>query len=228
MLKRTSRCCVYCHKELYVSNVGHNVHLRHCQIYRDVRQLGPVPNTFSGIIGKAWNSGLTKETDARVKRTGESISNLYKNGNRVHPNKGTTLSKERKKARSEYMKLAHQEGRAHNIGLLRKDRKPSFAESYFMGAIENEFEDKDYTREYPVPSSKPHGIYLLDFAWPHKMKEIEVDGQMHFRYKDRQVQDQKRDLHLTSLGWKILRVKWEDLRKDPKSRIQKAKDFIDG
>jgi len=68
------------------------------------------------------------------------------------------------------MTKAHKEGRAHNIGESRWNNEPSYPERWFMKVIENEFEDKNYTREYPFHR------FSLDFAWIEKKKCIEIDG----------------------------------------------------
>lgn len=63
------------------------------------------------------------------------------------------------------MKIAHKEGRAWNIGKSRWHNEASYPENFFIKVIENEFEDKNYKREFNI------GIYSIDFAWPHK-KEL--------------------------------------------------------
>lgn len=119
------------------------------------------------------------------------------------------------------MKLAHKEGRAWNIGKSRWNNQPSWPEQFFMQVIENEFEDKNYVREYPV------GLYSLDFSWPHKKLCIEIDGDQHERFNEYKERDIKKDDFLITNGWKILRIRWRDMFSDTKKYIKIAKEFIE-
>lgn len=89
-----------------------------------------------------------------------------------------------------------------------------------MKVIDNEFTDKDYVKEHPC------GIYAIDFAWVEKLIAIEIDGKQHEQpeYKAR---DQRKDAYLKSLGWKVLRIAWKDMHRDPKRWIAIAKEFVE-
>ena len=169
----------------------------------------------------AWNKGLTKETDIRIKKAGERYSQKVKSGLIIPPYTGKSLSDEHRKHVSEGMKRAHAEGRAHNIGTCRLNNEPSYPEQFFMKVIENEFDDKDYDREYPFIR------FALDFAWVHKKKVIEIDGDQHERFEEYKLRDKEKDKLLVENGWQVLRIKWKDMMKDSKYWIKTAKDFID-
>ena len=115
---------------------------------------------------------------------------------------GRKLSKEAKDKISNKMKLAHMEGRAWNIGKSRWNNKKSYPETFFSKVIENEFLDKEYQSEYPI------GIYSADFAWPSKMKIIEIDGDQHQRFEEYRHRDERKDVYLTENGWSILRINY--------------------
>lgn len=67
-------------------------------------------NPFKGIKGrKIWNKGLTKETDERVKKNGESLSNNIKNG--ITIKKGCKHTKETKELLSKLRSLNNKGGR---------------------------------------------------------------------------------------------------------------------
>ena len=135
---------------------------------------------------------------------------------RHHP-----LSEEHRHKVSEGMKKAHKEGRAHNIGVCRWNNEPSYPERFFMRVIENNISDKEYKREYPFVR------FSIDFAWPHKKKAIEIDGDQHWRFQEVIDRDRVKDAILKEHGWQVLRIRWIDMFKDPQSWIAKAKDFID-
>lgn len=120
------------------------------------------------------------------------------------------------------MKKAHAEGRAHNIGESRWNNEPSYPEKWFMKVVQNEFEDKDFIREYPFHR------FALDFAWVHKKKCIEIDGEQHGRFEEYKQRDRVKDSCLREEGWEVLRLPWKDVFNNPKKYIKISKDFIDG
>ncbi len=178
--------------------------------------------------GSGWNKGLTSETDERVKRAGETLSRRIREG-KVVQNRHTWSEQSRKRL-SDSMKIAHAEGRAHNIGECRHKCEPSWPETFFSKVIENEFEDKDYVTELtitrPPEGDWSHRVFAFDFAWVHKKKAIEIDGEQHSKseYKKR---DAIKDSTAKDQGWTVLRIKWKDMFSDTKKWINIAKSFID-
>ena len=118
------------------------------------------------------------------------------------------------------MKVAHNEGRAWNIGMSRWNNEPSYPEIFFMKVIENEFIDKEYKTEHPM------SIYSFDFAWIDKMKAIEIDGSQHERFDEIKDRDNRKDMLATKNGWQVLRIKWKDMFNDPQKWIKIAYEFI--
>jgi very-short-patch-repair endonuclease len=131
------------------------------------------------------------------------------------------VSEETKKKISESMKKAHKEGRAWNIGKSRWNNEPSYPEKFWMRVIKNEFDDKSFKREFPC------GVYSIDFAWPHKMLAIEIDGEQHQRFQENRKRDERKDGYLEKTGWKLLRIDWKECCADPHQWINIAKSFID-
>lgn len=162
----------------------------------------------------AWNKGLDK-SDPRI--AAQAISASKKMKGRV----GRTPSEEQKKTISESMKKAHAEGRAHNIGSSRWKNEPSYPEKFFMKVIENEFQNKNYSREFSF------GRFSLDFAWVEKKLCIEIDGEQHKRFKEYHERDERKDKALHDAGWRILRIEWKEMFNNTKYWIEVAKTFID-
>lgn len=54
---------------------------------------------------------------------------------------------------------------------------------------------------------KKVGRWFIDFAFEDKMIAVEVDGRQH-NDAERANSDVKKDEYLTSLGWKVIRIKW--------------------
>lgn len=164
-----------------------------------------------------WNKGLTKETSGIVKLASEKAKMTLDKKGRV----GCVHTKEFKENLSKIMKERHKLGLAWNIGMSRWNNKPSYPETFFMKVIENEFVDKEYKREMPFDR------YSLDFAWGHKKKVIEIDGQQHERFEEQKLRDVNKDILLAAAGWQVLRIKWKDIFNDSEKFIKIAKDFID-
>lgn len=209
--------CPFCEKKL--TKYGVHNHIPSC-----VKNPNPIKNNRKKGH-RAWNKGLTKNTDNRVKRGADTYKQRLKSGDIKIWSKGLTKENdERLKVLAEHtsegMKKAHSEGRAHNIGQSRWNNEKSYPEKFFMEVIENEFEDKNYKMEYPL------GIFSGDFVWEHKRKVIEIDGEQHERaeQKDR---DRRKNKYMEDNNWTYLRIKWIEMFNNTKHWIKIAKDFID-
>ncbi len=194
--------CDYCNKEFSKYGLKNHIAITHLGLTR-------------GNKGKkSWCRGLTKETDERINNLSIKISVSLK-GKKRKP-----LSELHKEKVSKGMKKAHSEGRAWNIGKSRWNNEPSYPEKFFMNVIENEFDDKNYVREYSV------GKYSIDFAWPDKKIAIEIDGAQHERFEEYKLRDQTKDQLLESLGWKVQRINWKTFSNDTINIISFLKDFV--
>lgn len=207
--------CPHCGKEYAKYGIGNHIWRKHTE---DGQKFDPNKGYQKGTR-KAWNKGLTKETDERVRKTGETYRKKLENGEIENWWLNKKHSEETKKKISESMKTAHKERRAHNIGECRWKCEPSYPEKFFIDVIKNEFQDQNYIREYYFLG------YSLDFAWVDKKFEIEIDGEQHEKIEN-QIHDQQRDKILEENGWKTLRIKWKDMFNNPKKYIKIAFDFI--
>ena len=86
----------------------------------------------------------------------------------------------------------------------------------------NELEDIDFETEFPV------GNYSLDFAWNHKKKCIEIDGEQHYRFQEYIDRDKRKEKHLEDNGWELLRIRWTDYLKNKEKYKLIIIKFIDG
>jgi very-short-patch-repair endonuclease len=132
-----------------------------------------------------------------------------------------TLSEEHKKKISTARRRMMQEGPEHSGWTQRWALKQSYPEKWFTSVIENEFSDKNYIHEMRFYQ------YALDFAWPHKQRCIEIDGEQHYKNLERSELDKKRDALCEEKGWKVLRIRWKDCVRDKSAHIQMARTFID-
>jgi very-short-patch-repair endonuclease len=165
--------------------------------------------------------GMSFKSIQLATKRGEFIPRTRSEGVKTHRAKSKrVVSAATKKKISESMERRHAEGKAWNIGQSRWNNEPSWPEQFFMQVISNEFDDKDYQREYPF------GRFSLDFAWPHLKKYIEIDGDQHQRFDDVKERDARKDKLLADSGWQVHRIIWKEMFADTKAHIEKAKQFL--
>jgi len=198
--------CCYCHAIIFGRNA----------LYRHKKEKHP--DMFEG---HSWNAGKTKETDERIAKGVKTFHKNMNDGKWIPWMKGKHLSKETREKISKSMKRAHNEGRAHNIGECRWNNEPSYPEKWFMTVIDNEFDDKNYVREFPFYK------FSLDFVWKDKKKVIEIDGEQHYRDEKQILRDKQKNEFLKNDGWKLLRLDWRWVFHNSKEAIKQAKEFID-
>jgi very-short-patch-repair endonuclease len=206
--------CPVCGKQFVKKGISSHV-WRHY----DGKNFAPLPKDKENKK-PIWNKGRTKEDHPSLKKASETFSKKFQNGELKVWSEGSRLPESTRKKISDSMTIAHREGRAWNIGSSRWNNEPSYPERFFMEVIENEFDDKEYVREYPF------SIYSIDFAWPHKKLAIEIDGEQHERFEEYKERDRKKDELLNLDGWKVLRIKWKDFVKDTKKYIKLSNEFI--
>lgn len=166
---------------------------------------------------KAWNKGLTKYTCKSIANGIKTFKKHIEDGTITPSQLGKPLTKAHKQAISSGMKLAHKEGRAHNIGESRWNNEHSYPEKWLIKVLDNEFgmkENVDYRTEMPF------GKYALDFAWESKKFAIEIDGEQHERFEEYKKRDEKKDELLKENSWSLLRIKWKDCFARPKEFIE--------
>ena len=161
----------------------------------------------------AWNKGLTKETDERVKLSSETLSEGYKSGRLVNANTGTKHSDEHKKKISESRKqylIEHPDKVPYLIN--HHSKGDSYPEKYFKEIFDNK--NIEYKQNYYQCG------YFLDFAWPDKKIYLEVDGEQHYLDKRIVEHDKIRTQTLLDNGWTCLvRIRWSEFKQ--LSKIEK-------
>ena len=163
----------------------------------------------------AWNKGLTKETDERVRKYGLTTSERYRNHINTPPSLGKTQSEETKKkisdSRKKYL-LEHPEKVPYK---LNHSSKQSFPEKFFETVfINNElvFEKEFYANGY-----------WLDFCF-NKTFYVEIDGDQHYLDKRIVEHDKIRTEKLSELGFNCIeRVRWSEFQKLDK---ENQKEYI--
>ncbi len=111
---------------------------------------------------------------------------------------------------------------AHDRAAVTRRAKPSGDERRMMLMLRH-LDAPEARREYKV-APRTH----VDFAWPERRQVIEVYGGVHFGpYFDpsgeRAAYDRAREERITALGWEVLVVTHEDLRRE---NLDKTVDLV--
>jgi len=83
-----------------------------------------------------------------------------------------------------------------------------------------------FSRQYPIVISSNHEkrtFYIADFFCHALGLIIEIDGPIHEKQK---IYDQARDKTLNDLGYKVLRLKNEQINEEFSQTIKKLAEFI--
>lgn len=154
----------------------------------------------------AWNKGLSKETDERLKKSAETLHNGYATGRIINSNKGKLHTEEQKQKISMGRKRYLEQHPDKVPYLLNHHSKgDSYPEKYFKEVFDNE--NVEYKQNYYQSG------YFLDFAWPDKKLYLEVDGEQHYRDKRIIEHDKKRTQKLLDEGWTcLIRIRWSEYK----------------
>lgn len=178
----------------------------------------------SDFIEKKVNSNFRCKFCDSVRLTNKSGIVKHQNYCKANPNKKQMMGI--KKTEAEKLNLSNKMKERHAKGIASRWKNPhlhtSYAESFFIKVIENEFTNKEYVRELRA------GKYFIDFAWVDLKLAIEIDGQQHERYQHQRESDVRKDAFLKEEGWLVLRIRFKDMFNNPKHYIKVAKTFIDG
>lgn len=196
--------CPYCGKEYAKNGIGHHIWRKHTE---EGQKFDPNKG-YKTKNRKAWNKGLTKETDERVRKSWETLKEKFKN-NIIEPSfLGRKHSEETKKKISDSRKnflLNHPEKVPYK---LNHSSKQSYPETYFEDFLINH--NIDYEKE------KCACGYWLDFCFGGKYY-IEIDGEQHYLPKSIE-RDKIRTEKLAENGFVLLqRVRWKLFKKLDKS-----------
>lgn len=202
--------CKFCGKECKNKNslVQHEIRCK-----ENPNKINACISNFNNIGRIAWNKGLTKETDERVKQRGLNLHNNVKSGKTIF--KGHIHSEETKEKLSTIRKKYLSENPDKVPYLINHSSKTSYPEKYFMEL----FEKENINLKYHHMINK----YELDFCDLDKKVDIEVDGEQHYVDKRIVNSDKDRDEFLKNLGWEIFRIRWSDYQK---LSLQERKEVI--
>lgn len=190
-----SYICKFCGKACKNANSLRN-HERLCPSNPDRKYV-------SHTLGKtAWNKGLTKETDLRVKKNGESVSIAMKNSELVKEHLSNMWTDELRQKQSEQKKLLYSEHpeKHPNRKLAGNRGKMTYPEQLVNDwLIEHSIE---FVHNYQYITDKFNRY--VDFYLVEQNIFIEVDGE--YWHQDKTL-DEAKDFDAMQHGIKTIRIK---------------------
>lgn len=195
--------CDKCNRSLFPS--GYAIHYPTCKGPKPPKKIRGIdfdPNIgYKNGTRKAWNKGLTSDTNSSVAKGKNTLNRRIDSGEIVY--NGTPCSEETKQKLSDIRIKFLNENPDKVPYKLNHSSKQSYPEKYFTEC----FKDLTIESEYRVIR------YSLDFANPLTKRYVEIDGEQH--YVDSRIveHDIKRTLNLTELGWEAKRIRWKQFSK---------------
>lgn len=193
--------CQFCGKQYKLYGIKN--HEKYCKSNPDRKEY-IMTESQKKNFGGYWKKGLTAETDDRVRRSVETLKQRYKNGELTPHFTGKHWSEEHKKHISETLRKYYLD-HPDEVGYkLHHSSKISYPEQYFMDLFKLEKINLKYHLQI--------GLYELDFYNEDKKIYVEIDGGTHDQPKVQQI-DNRKDKYLSNLGWKGIRIKWDEYKK---------------
>lgn len=206
-----SEKCPYCEKNYSKKGIGTHI----WRMHGEGKDFDPNRGYKEGR--EIWNKGLSKESDERMRITGEKLK-----GKEPYIKGKEHTEKSRNKMSMSALRSF--ERGDHANWKSRKQR--SYPELYFEEVLKELGIFDECEIEYPIKNGRYQ--YFLDFYFPEKSINLEIDGNQH-RLKDRIISNKRRDEFLESNGIRVFRIKWtspkDQINKD--YLIKRISDFID-
>lgn len=112
------------------------------------------------------------------------------------------------------------------LGELCRERTDSILEARVRGLLRRYGLPEPHPEPYPV-QAQGRVVARVDIAWPQWRVGVECDG---FRYHSRPedlARDSARQNRLVALGWRIVRVTWEQQDRRPQEVVQVVRALVD-
>lgn len=202
--------CPYCNEKFSSYGIFLHIYKKHTEEGRNQD-----PNIGYKLGSQnIWNKGIPMTTEARDK-----LSKSLK-GKKKEP----ITDKTRKKLSVSRIKSIS-EG---NTKRWQSRTGQSYPEKYFEQYLMNE--GLNFEMQYHIINE--HRNYFLDFYFPDKKIDLEIDGLQH-DWPDRMESDQIRDSFLNSIGIKVIRIKWGNPNSSKtneyfRAKIDELKNLLSG
>lgn len=206
--------CQICGKEYSEKGIGTHIWRKH----GSGKNFDPNRGYKNGTR-KIWNKGLTRKTDSRVNSACNTLANKIETGEVIPSFKGKQHSEKTKKQISQTVSDNIRVGKQNGWTKFK-----SYPELFFEEVLRNHNLLENCIQQYHMPNGKRN--YFLDFFFPDKKLDLEIDGAQH---KFRKESDIRRDSFLKECGLTIYRIKWNSVNSKKGSLLMKKKisDFLE-
>lgn len=194
---------------------------KHCGLFFTKRAIFYHLKSIHGDckVRKAWNKGLNKDLDERVRKSGRTLSKNLKEGLTKNRRIGAKTSEETKLkislSRIKYLSKHPEE----TPWKLFHSSKRSYPELLFEKKLKDHQID-GWIAEYQQK------LYCYDFAFPAIKLDIEIDGPTHLSDEKVIKKDIRRDMFSASNGWVVIRFPAIKIRHDVDSCILATIEII--
>lgn len=209
--------CEFCEKEYSEKGIGTHIWRKH----GSGKTFNPNRGYHTGNR-KIWNKGLTKETDNRVKAMRDTYNDRIEKGEITRSFKNKKHSEKTKQQISQTVIENIRTGKQRGWHKFK-----SYPELFFEDILrENNLLDTCLCQHH-VSNGKRN--YFLDFFFPNKQLNLELDGSQH---KFRKNTDLIRDSFLNEQGIIVYRIEWNAINTKVgstmmKNKIQKFLEYYD-
>lgn len=160
---------------------------------------------YVGKNRKAWNSGLTKDTNESLLHASNTVKANYESGKTIPAFLNKQHSKKSRKKISKSMTNFFKNNPEKVYFKQFHSSNFNYAEDYFKQILETN--NIQFEHNYHVLT------YFLDFAIIDKKIDIEIDGAHHRKDKKTIEHDKIRNSVLINNGWKVIRIYWPEWKK---------------
>lgn len=197
-----------------------NAHLSHCDKHHEV--IGTIrkkrPNELYHTM--CWENKTNDELNKIYEKTSKTLKSKYKSGEIIPTFLGKHHSEETKEKIRKAIHNRYIDGKQH--GAFIKD-KPSYIEQWFIDNVINKLElynKFDIVREFAFYP------YYLDFAFVNIQLDVELDGEFHYIRESNIKHDKKRNEYILSKDWKVYRIRYNDIIKNPENVINEFLAYL--
>ena len=178
-----------------------------CDVFRELAKTGNVAAAHAATLGKkTWNTGLTADTDERMKCARDNRIKYYEERDGLSRAGVDSIIK----AKRGFYSFAS------------KDKLP-MCQKIVLELVESmTSECVAYEQFMLIGEDIP---IFIDISIPLLKLAIEVDGKSH-KMKSIIEKDKMRDCALISMGWKILRIDNEDVKNNLNSVIKTLRKYL--
>jgi very-short-patch-repair endonuclease len=199
--------CTQCKRFFNSGNFKKHKCFSEQQINEIIKMYSSGMSTYELIRAGYHKSLITVALKDKHRSLSEAIKLVHKQNPEVFKHSTATKDKIRE-TRFEYLKK-----RTGKTAWEKRNKQiPSSLEQWFIDKIVLKF---NLNEKYDIVSEYAEFPYFIDFAFVNIKLAVELDGPAHFSHGNvRFEHDLKKDRHLLSKGWKVVRIAYNEINQE--------------